>query len=418
MAVAMEAEVKQIGLQFDPFNDDYLADPYPLISEARRAAPVFYSERLDHWVVTRYHLIRQVFLNPKVFSAANANSPVLPPCPRAQHALAAGGFRAVPTLANADPPEHTRVRRIANAAFTPKRLAEMEKFIRDVTHRFFQERFRNGSADMVRDLAWELPVHVLFRMLGIGDDQIQRVKDGSWNRILFSYGKPQTEADQVRAAEGLAAFWRYAEELVDARAKEPRDDITSTLVWATDDNGQRLAPEQAATVVLNLLFAGHETTTGLLGNTFRRILDDRDAWQAISADLSLIPNAVEEVLRLDSSVIAWRRQTTQATTIADVPVPANSKLLLLLGSGNRDPEVFFDPDRFDIRRSNAKEHLAFGHGAHLCFGRPLARLQAKIVLEEFAAQLPTLRLAPNLKLEFPPNVSFRGPLSLPVIWDV
>ena len=253
----MEAEVKRIGLQFDPFNDDDLADPYPLISEARRAAPVFYSERLDHWVVTRYHLIRQVFLNPKVFSAANANSPILPPCPRAQHALAAGGFRAVPTLANADPPEHTRVRRIANAAFTPKRLAEMEKFIRDVTHRFFQERFRNGSADMVRDLAWELPVLVLFRMLGIGDDQIQRVKDGSWNRILFIYGKPQTEADQVRAAEGLAAFWRYAEELVDARAKEPRDDITSTLVWATDDNEQRLAPEQAATVVLNLLFAGH-----------------------------------------------------------------------------------------------------------------------------------------------------------------
>ena len=199
--------------------------------------------------------------------------------------------------------------------------------------------------------------------------------------------------------------------------KNRDDDVTSALVWATDDNGERLTPQQAATVVLNLLFAGHETTTGLLGNSFRRILDDRNAWQAICADLSLIPNAVEEVLRLDSSVIAWRRQTTRATTMADVPIPANSKLLLLLGSGNRDPEVFSEPDRFDIRRVNAKEHLAFGHGAHLCVGRTLARLQAKIVLEEFAAQLPSLRLSPDLKLEFPPNVSFRGPLSLPVIWD-
>jgi hypothetical protein len=417
MTVATSAETKRIGSRFDPLADDYLADPYPFMSEARNASPVFYAEKIDHWVVTRYHLIRQVFLDPTVFSAANANSPVSPPCQRAQHALAAGGFRAVPTLANADPPHHTRVRRIANAAFTPRQLAEMEGFVRDLADRFFNERFRNGSADVVRDLAWELPVLVLFRMLGIGDDQIPRVKEGSWNRILFVYGRPRNEEEQIRAAEGMAAFWRYAEELVDARAKEPRDDLTSALVWATDDNGQRLTLQQAATVVLNLLFAGHETTTGILGNSFHRLLSDRDAWRAICTDLSLIPNAVEEVLRLDSSVIAWRRRTTEATAIAGVPIPPNSKLLLLLGSGNRDPEVFPDPDRFDIRRTNAKEHLAFGHGVHLCIGRTLARLQAKTVLEEFARRLPDLRLAPNLKLEFPPNVSFRGPLSLPVVWD-
>jgi cytochrome P450 len=413
----MNVDVARIGLQFDPFSDDYLADPYPSLARARGAAPVFYSERLDHWVVTRYHLIRRIFLDPKVFSAVNANSPITPSCPRAQQALKDGGFRAVPTLANADPPEHTRVRRIANAAFTPKRLAEMESFIRDTARRFLRERFRGGSADMVRDLAWELPVLVLFRMLGVGEDQVQCVKEGSWNRILFIYGRPPTEADQIRAAEGMAALWRYAEQLVDARTNEPCDDLTSALVWATDDDGERLAPQQATTVVLNLLFAGHETTTGLLGNSFRRFLEDRDAWQAICADQSLIPNGIEEVLRLDSSVIAWRRQTTEATTIAEVPIPAHARLLLLLGSGNRDPEVFPDPDRFDIRRSNAKEHLAFGHGAHLCIGRSLARLQAKIVLEEFAAQMPTLRLAPDLKLEFPPNVSFRGPRSLPVFWE-
>jgi cytochrome P450 len=417
MTVAMDTEVMRIAAQFDPLSDDYLADPYPYISKARQAAPVFYSEKLDHWVVTRYRLIRDIFRNPQIFSAANANSPVLPPCPRAVKALEEGGFRAVPTLANVDPPEHTRVRRIANAAFTPKRVAEMEEFIRELASRFCNERFRNGTGDIVRDLAWELPALVLFRILGIGEDQVHRVKEGSWSRILFIYGRPQSEADQVRAAEGMAAFWRYAEELIEARTREPRDDFTSALVWTKGHDGERLTAQQAATVVLNLLFAGHETTTGLLGNAFRRLLGDREAWQSICADRSLIPNAVEEVLRLDSSVIAWRRRTTQATTIADIPIPPNSKILLLLGSANRDPDVFPDPDRFDIRRPNAKEHLAFGHGAHLCLGRPLAQLQARVVLEEVSARFPSLRLEPDVALEFPPNVSFRGPLSLPVIWD-
>jgi len=417
MTIALQAELSRLGSQFDPLSEDYITDPYPHMSEARNLAPVFYSEKLDHWVVTRYHLIRHIFLNPQTFSASNANSPVLPPCPAAVKALEDGGFRSVPTLANVDPPDHTRVRRIANAAFTPKRVAEMEVFIREIAVRFFNERFQAGNADVVRDLAWELPVLALFRILGIGDDQIPRVKEGSWNRILFVYGRPQEEADQVRAAEGMAAFWRYAEQLIEARTREPRDDFTSALVWTTDANGDRLTPQQAATVVLNLLFAGHETTTGILGNAFRRLLADRQSWEAIHADPSLIPNAIEEVLRLDSSVIAWRRRTTQATTIADVPIPPNSKLLLLLGSGNRDAEVFPDPDRFDIRRANAKDHLAFGHGAHLCLGRPLARLQAKVVLEEFSARLPSLRLAPDITLRFPPNVSFRGPLSLPVVWD-
>ena len=417
MTVAMEAEIKRLGAQFDPLSDGYLADPYPHMSEARNLAPVFYSEKLDHWVVTRYHLIRQIFLNPQIYSASNANSPVLPPCPAATRAMENGGFRIVPTLANVDPPDHTRVRRIANAAFTPKRVAEMEAFIRELAVRFFDERFRTGSADIVRDLAWELPVLVLFRILGIGNDQVARVKEGSWNRILFIYGRPHSEADQVRAAEGMAAFWRYAEELVETRTREPRDDFTSAMVWSADANGERLTPGQAATMVLSMLFAGHETTTGLLGNAFRRLLADGASWQAIHADPSLIPNAIEEVLRLDSSVIAWRRRTTQATTIADVPIPPNSKLLLLLGSGNRDSEVFPDPDRFDIRRANAKEHLAFGHGVHLCLGRPLARLQAKVALEEFSARLPSLRLASDAPLRFPPNVSFRGPLSLPVVWD-
>jgi cytochrome P450 len=187
-------------------------------------------------------------------------------------------------------------------------------------------------------------------------------------------------------------------------------------VNAKDHDGRGLTVEQAATVVLNLLFAGHETTTGLLGNVFRRLLADRDSWEAICNDPKLIPGAIEEVLRLDSSVIAWRRRTTQEVDIGGVHIPSGMRLLLLLGAANRDPSVFPDPDRLDIRRPNAREHLSFGMGPHLCLGAPLARLQGKIVLEEVSARLPDLRLVPGVELQFAPNVSFRGPLSLPVEW--
>jgi cytochrome P450 len=215
----------------------------------------------------------------------------------------------------------------------------------------------------------------------------------------------------------MAAFWRYAEALVGSRAERPRDDLTSDLLRARAGDLPALNHQEVTQIVYELLFAGHETTTGLIGNALRRLLTERQAWGEICRDPALIPNAIEEVLRFDTSVIAWRRQTTQAAEIGGVPVPADANLLLLLGSANRDPAVFEDPDRFDVHRRNAKEHLSFGQGAHYCLGAPLARLEARVVLEELSARLPSLRLVPGQTLRFQPNTTFRGPLSLLVEWD-
>jgi cytochrome P450 len=242
------ASPRSFGADFDPLSEAYLADPYPFLTAAREAAPAFYCEAIDHWIVTRYHDIRHIFRTPALFSAANANSPLRPPCPMAAKALEEGGFRAVPTLSNVDPPAHTRVRKLANIAFTSKRVAEMEGFVRDLVTRFCTERLRAGCADIVRDLAWELPALVLFRILGVPDDEVPRVKTGSWNRILFIYGRP-TDVVQQQAAEGMAAFWRYAEGLVESRQQEPREDFISDLVHAQDADGLRLTLPQAATIV-------------------------------------------------------------------------------------------------------------------------------------------------------------------------
>ncbi len=403
-----------IARRFDPFGAEYLADPYPHLARARDATPAFYSPALDHWVVTRYDDIRSILLAPAVFSAANALSPLTPPCPEATRILS--GFGAVPTLANADPPGHTRVRRMVNGAFTPRRVSAMETVVRAVVAQFCDERLRLGHADIIRDFAWDLPVIVLFSILGAPAEDVAQVKEASENRVLFTYGKPAAE-EQVRVAEGLVALWGYAKALVEDRIRNPRDDFTTDLVQALDGQGRSLSVAEASTMTLNLLVAGHETTTSLVGNAFRRLLEDRSTWEQLCADPSLIPGAVEEVLRLDSPVVAWRRRTTQPVDIGGVAVPDGANLLLMLGSANRDPAKFPHPDAFDIRRPNAHQHLSFGFGAHFCLGAPLARLEARIVLEEVSARLPSLRLVAGQPLEFLPNISFRGPLSLPVEWD-
>ncbi len=272
----------------------------------------------------------------------------------------------------------------------------MEPFVRELVVRYCEKHLVDGHADLIRDFAWELPALVIFRLLGIPDEDVPRVKAGAASRLLFMFGQP-TEEEQCRLAREMAAFWSYAEELVASRTKEPREDVTSDLVLARDGELPALTPAEVTTIIYGLLLAGHETTTNLLGNALRQLLGQRSAWEEICQDPSLIPNAIEEVLRLDSSVIVWRRKTIAAVQVGGVPVPQGADLLLLLGSANRDPAVFEDPERFDIHRANAREHVSFGHGPHLCLGAPLARLEARVVLEEFAARFPSLRLVTGQK---------------------
>jgi cytochrome P450 len=245
---------------------------------------------------------------------------------------------------------------------------------------------------------------------------VPRVKSWGGNRLIFMFGRTDAPT-QEQVAEGMVAFWRYTEGLVADRAANPRQDFTTELVQAVDAEGEQLKPAEVATVLFGLLLAGHETTTNLLSNGVRRFLEHRaEAWEALCAEPTLIPNAIEEVLRFDPSVVMWRRKTKAPVRIRGVDVPADANLLLLIGSANRDAEVFADPEGFDIRRANAREHLSFGLGNHLCLGAPLARLEARVVFEELTRRRPGLQLVPEQQLAFHPNISFRGPTSLEVSW--
>ena len=402
---------------FDPFSANFLADPYPIMNRAREGAPIFYAADLDHWAVGRHADVRHILKTAVSFSAVNALEPLTKLCPQAVNALKDGGYGAIPALTNLDPPGHARQRRLANVVFTPRRIAALEPFIRRTVQRIFDERFHDGRADIIDDLAWALPALVLFEVLGLPESDLVRVKEGARHRGVVIYGQPSKD-EQIAAARQLASFWQYAAGLVEARTKSPRDDFISALLLARDVDGSNdaLTHQEVTTIAVQMLFAGHETTTNLLGNSFRCLLTHRSTWEAICREPELIPNAVEEVLRFDSSVIAWRHKTKQAIEIGQMPVPADAKLLLLLGAANRDPAVFDDPDHFNIRRPNAREHLSFGHGLHNCLGAPLARLESRVVLEEISQRLPNLRLAADTKLDFPASISMRGPRSLAVRW--
>jgi len=404
------------GPEFDPFEPAFLADPYPTFARFREHAPAFYAPALDYWVLSRYQDVRAALRDASTYSASNALSPIAPVCPRAMTALRDGGFRSIPTMTNADPPLHTRTRRIANLAFTPRRVAQMEGFVRGIVERFCDERLQAGRADIVRALTWEPPALVIFKILGVPDEDVPSVKEGSQNRLLFMFGRGD-EAQQVEVARGMAEFWRYTEALVSSRQAQRRDDFTSDLVHTPDAEGKPLTDQEAATILFGLLLAGHETTTNILSHGFRRFLEQGSIWEELCGDAGLIPNAIEELLRYDSSVFMWRRKTKVPVRIQDVDVPADANLLLLIGAANRDPDVFADPDTLDIRRPNAREHLSFGAGNHLCLGAPLARLEARVVFEELTRRMPDLRLVPDQHLGFPPYIAFRGPRALAVEWE-
>jgi len=400
---------------FDPFSADYLADPYPILNRLREHTPVFYAPELDMWVVTRFADVEEIFKDPERFSAAITQDPVYPLAPEARRILAEG-FRPTPTMSNCDPPRHARIRAHNVRAFSPRRMATLEPTIRERTLALIERMLPKGRADLVAELALPIPALTIFTLIGFPDEDAEMLKGWCGNRMAFSWGRPSPQL-QIEVAGNMVAYWRYCERFVAERLANPQDDFTSDLIRIHLADPSALSAEEITSVAYGLSFAGHETTKNLISNTVRRLLARDEQWRALCAEPALIPNAVEEALRHDTSVVAWRRITTRPVTIGGVPVPQGAKLMLLLAAADRDPRQFREPDEFDIRRANARTHLAFGKGIHFCLGAALARLQVKIVLESLIERIPTLRLVPDQRLAFHPNISFRGPQSLWMEWD-
>jgi hypothetical protein len=406
--------VTHMSQAFDPFD----GEPYALYTQARREEPVFYSPQIGYWVVTRYEDIERIMLDSETFSAANVLELFKPLCPAAAKIAIKSGVRISPSMVDEDPPIHSRKRKALRKPFSPAQIAKLEPRVRELVTQAIDRFVTCGRADLVSDFMFEVPALVIFQLMGVPENELAIVRKYAKRNAVFGFGYPSDE-EQVALAQGMAEYWAYAKQHADRLIAAPKDDIMSLFITELQlpENSDIWSRDFIYTMMLQLLFAGHETTTNASAGAFRALLENREQWEALCADPNLIPNAVEESLRFYSSVPQWRRVTTKPVTISGVDLPAGAKLLIALGSANHDDAKFPNGDTFDIRRPNADEHMAFGWGRHLCLGEGLARLEMRVALEELSRRLPHIELIAGQRWEFSPNTSHRGPEHVLVTWD-
>lgn len=401
---------------WSPLNEDYLEEPYRIAGELRDAHPVFYSEELNYLVVTEMDEIQRIFHDHETFASANVQDPVFPLAPQAQEVLSADDFDPVAVMSNRPEPDHGKIRRYTRQGFSNSRIKTLEPFIRRRGNELIDAMLANGSpAEFVESLAFPLPGETVFRFIGFPEADDELLKNWCDDRKAFSWGRP-TGAEQAAIAEQMLAYWRYCREFVASKREDRGDDFTSELISNHEANPDDMTYREVESVVYGLSFAGHEAVTALMCNTLQCILPRREVWEAIVADHSLIPNAIEEVLRFNSSQISWRRLTTVNTEVGGYHVPAGTGIFLNFASANRESDVFENPDEFDIYRPNAGQHISFGKGVHFCLGANFAKLEARLVTEMLAERIPTLRLVDDQQWHYAPNITFRGPTALNLSW--
>jgi cytochrome P450 len=402
---------------WNPLGAEYLADPYPTARELREETPVFFTDELGYLVVTRMEDIVEVFMNPDVYASVNVQDPLFPLSPEAAAVLAVDDYNPVAVMSNRPEPDHTRIRVYTREGFSRRRLRTLEPYIVRRSHELIDAMVTAGPpAEFIAALAFPLPGETVFRFIGFpeGDDEL--LKQWCGDRKTFSWGHP-TGAQQVAIAEKMLNYWRYCREFTAHKRDHRGDDFASELLDAHDADPDDLTYNEVESIIYGLSFAGHEAVTALIGNSLLCLLPRRDAWDELCAEPSLIPNAVEEVLRFESSQVSWRRITTCDTTLAGCEIPKGTRILLNFASANRQPDVFDGPDAFDIHRANASRHISFGKGIHYCLGANLAKLEAQLVLAALGERLPSLRLVAGQTPNYFPNITFRGPDALMLEWD-
>lgn len=405
-----------LAAAFDPFGDGYQQDPPEYLRWAREQAPIFWSPQLGYWVVSRYEDVKAIFRDNLAFSPSIALEKITPTGPEANAVLQAYGFALNRTLVNEDEPAHMPRRRLLMAPFTPEHLKQHEPLVRQLTREYVDRFIDDGRADLVDQLLWEVPLTVALHFLGVPEEDMPTLRKYSIAHTVNTWGRPKPE-EQVAVAHAVGNFWQYAGKVLEKMRQDPDQPGWMQFgIRMQKDHPDVVTDSYLHSMMMAGIVAAHETTANATANAMKLLLQHREVWEEICEDPSLIPNAVEECLRHNGSVAAWRRITTKPVCVAGVDLPAGAKLLIVSASANHDEHHFADADRVDIRRDNANDHLTFGYGAHQCMGKNLARMEMQVFLEEFTRRLPHMRLAEQ-QFSYVPNTSFRGPEHLWVEWD-
>ena len=392
---------------YNLLDPEVLGNPYPLFHRLRSEDPVHWDPFLHAWVVTRYADVLEVL---HTFSAERTHTP---------EKLNAMGLADLSPIAQLmvkqmlfmDPPQHTRLRKLASHAFTPSRVAALRSHIREITSGLLDKVERARRMDIIKDLAEPLPAIVTAEMLGVPVEDHDLLKGWSANfaEMLGNFQhNPESAPRMLRTVQNMTTY--FADAIREQRS-HPREGLVHSLMTAEVD-GDRLSDEEIVATCIVTMVGGQETTTNLIGNGVLTLLRHPGEMERLRSDLSLIPSAVEEMLRYESPSQHTGRLAPTDRELGGKVIRKRQAVMAVMAAANRDPERFPDPDRFDIRRENNR-HLAFGYAAHFCFGAALARIEGQEAFDALLRRMPYLRLEPG-RLEWRNNLGLRGVTNLNV----
>jgi len=399
-----------VTVQYNPFAPDVHANPYPLYDRLRSEDPVHWSAMMEVWVLSRYDDIVGVLTDQR-WSAdrRQARNRFAAEAQRRQEEF--GPFGRTQTMLTADPPLHTRLRRLVSKAFTPRMVEGLRPRIQEIVDELMDAVQGSGRMDVIRDLAYPLPVIVIAEMLGVPPEDRDRFKHWSDEIVGALNGPFALEETLQRARTSANELATYMHGVIEERRREPRDDLMSGLI-AAEEQGQILSEDEMLATAMLLLVAGNETTTNLIGNGTLALLRNPDQMRTLRDDPSLIPTAVEELLRYDGPVQGTGRVATEPMEIDGRAIEPGQAVLCMLAAANRDPAQFERPDELNLRR-HPNEHLAFGDGIHFCLGAPLARAEGQIAFQAMLERLADPRLETE-DLRWGGTFILRGLASLPI----
>ncbi|GAQ56552.1 cytochrome P450 [Streptomyces acidiscabies] len=389
---------------FDPWDPAFLADPYPAYAGLRERGRVIHYERTDQWLVPHHAdvsaLLRDRRLGRTYLHRYEHEDFGRTPPPAEHepfHTLNDHG------MLDLEPPDHTRIRRLVSKAFTPRTVEQLKPYVTKLAGELAEQLVERGGGDLLTDVAEPLPVAVIAEMLGIPESD--RAPLRPWSAAICGmYELNPSEETAAEAVRASVEFSDYLRELIAERRNSPGDDLMSGLI-AAHDEGDRLTEQEMISTAVLLLNAGHEATVNATVNGWNALFNNPDQLALLRADHSLIPGAVEELMRYDTPLQLFERWVLDDIEIDGVTVPRGAEIALLFGAANHDPAVFSDPERLDLRRTD-NPHISFSAGIHYCIGAPLARIELAASMAALLEKAPTLHRAREPRRK--PNFVIRG----------
>src|ERR1043166_1354000 len=376
-----EGSTMQDYTDLNPFAPDVLEDPYAVYAELRHRG-VYQLPNISMFIITRFRDVEYVLMHPELFSVHGLTEGLTRDTPEIR-AIEAQGAPAVDVLSKADPPEHTGYRSVVNRPFSAQSVKHLESRLREIAHGLIDAYIDAGQVEFVSQFAKPFPLHVFAELMGLPEEDIAPVKRWCDARIERMGGSLISYERDLQAARQVVEFQRYLFQKIEERRTTPGDDLIAHMVTARVEGfgGRPLSTEELISMIDIILLGGNDTTINLLSSGMVLLLQHPEQLALLYANPSLIPNFVEEALRVESPVQCLFRTAKADTEVGGLCIARGARLAVMYGAANRDAEQFPDPDRFDVRRPNAKMSVAFGAGIHFCLGASLARLEGKVAFE-------------------------------------